>query len=310
MQVYPDTSTITIAQPPVQGVTKSHSYQFSNECPITLCTFDELIHTRKQEAPHVPFLISKVKDVAGGVHFYDGASLYTHLEHHFTNPITNLDCRNVTFYRILNSTGSLHSADVIERWESTENRDERWAKSSVACFIPDKVQYRTVYAMQCLFSDRVAEGMYWAKICADDSNNGVEADLFSAVARAVSTMSTDTKTAKKLLKKAIAISPNFVAALEHLGELYFHTKPVKAKAYFERTLKQDPDNIVALVHLGVLLQQDRNCARAKELLVRAIDSGNIIDSQLLALATETLSAASKPRSCVQQIRDLFFRCTK
>jgi tetratricopeptide (TPR) repeat protein len=305
MQVDNSTITVTIAQPPVNGVTKSHSYLFSNECSITLCSFTELLQARKQEAPHLPFLIAKVKDVQGGTHFYDGGVLYTHLKQHFTNPFTNLDCKNVRFYRVLESTGSVLAADEIECWASTEDRDTRLTKSSVACFLPENVEYRIAYVMQCLFSDRVAEGMYWAKVCAQDSNKGVDADLFSAAARAVSTMSNDTKTAKKLLKKAIAASPNSVAALEHLGELYFQDKPLKAKSCFEKTLLQNPDNVVALVRLGALLQQSRNSARAKSLTLRAIDSRVIMDSQLFELAKETLKQASIPRSCVQKIYDIF-----
>ncbi len=253
MQVDPNSFTIQVNRLPVSGVTKSHLYTFSNKCAMSLSTFDELMRTCQKNAPHIPYLIAKVKDVKGGIHVYDGALLCTHLRNSFTSPYSTEECKSIKFYQILNSNNIGHEALLVDKWVAQSNVFSQ-GKRSPLCFDPELTGYRVLFAIHCFNENRIEQAMQWAKICVKDPES--EGDIFVATLTAlgldVASKGNDHETAKQLLEKAVKIDPNYDVALERLGELYLPTDPLKAKEYFERALAQNPSNPTALQHLGAL----------------------------------------------------------
>jgi len=232
MQVDTNTFSIVVAQPPVKGVSKLKGYAFKNKCAISLTSFDKLVEYRQQTAAHIPYLIAKVKDVAGGVHFYDAALVTTCLKKTFTNPCSNLACKNVKFYQILDGK----TGRAIKIAYLSSNSDST-VLNFVSSFDPQQMQHRVNYALECLNKGQIDEGVHWAKICLHDS-----VDIVSL-----------TTLAYNILHKA-------------------HNRET-AQSLLEKALQLDPNNEVALVRLGVLLQENKEYDRAKELLDRAVANG-------------------------------------
>jgi len=69
----------------------------------------------------------------------------------------------------------------------------------------------------------------------------------------------DTEGAVEHLEKAVALAPQFVEALNHLGTIYFQRRDFpKAESYFRTALERDPQAYEPLVNLGgTLLAEER-----------------------------------------------------
>ncbi len=198
MQVEASTFTILFKQPAVSSVAKIKGYTFSNECAITLSSFDELLASRKKDASHIPYLIAKVKDVRGGIHVFDGAILTTPLKRSFTNPSSNEPIKNIKFYQLLGKNGIGYDVVKVDTW-TAQSFAESQGKSAVPCFDPTLTGYRVLYAIDCLNANKVEEAVRWAKVCVHDVayDNNMAATILTVLGKDLISKTNDRETAIK-----------------------------------------------------------------------------------------------------------------
>lgn len=81
----------------------------------------------------------------------------------------------------------------------------------------------------------------------------------------------NTDAAKDLLIKAVLLDPEFLTALNNLGNYYFITNDIgKAEDIFNEILKKDPANLLAMGNLAVIYEGRGDKEQAKKMLGKVI----------------------------------------